>query len=67
MRREKIDVIEYKPKDEVIYRLDDYFKKYGYRYNRYGKLSNHINSRKFFNFVKTNRCNIATAKVPLIH
>ena len=67
MSREKIDVIEYKPKDEVIYRLDDYFKKYGYRYNRYGKLSNHINSRKFFNFVKTNRCNIATAKVPLIH
>ena len=67
MSREKIEVIEYKPKDEVIYRLDDYFKKYGYRYNRYEKLSNHINSRKYFNFVKTNRCNIATAKVPLIH
>ena len=67
MSREKIDVIEYKPKDEVLYRLDDYFKKYGYRYNKYGKIGNYINSRKYFNFVKTNTCNIGTAKVPLIH
>ena len=43
------------------------FERYGYKYNDYGKLSNHINSRKFYNFVKTNSCNIATAKVPLIH
>ena len=28
---------------------------------------NYINNRKFYNFVKTNSCNIATAKVPLIH
>ena len=67
LSRESVDIIEYKPKDEVIYRLDDYFKKYGYRYNRYGKLRDYINNRKYFNFVKTNRCNIATAKVPLIH
>ena len=67
MSREKVDVIGYKPKDEVIYRLDQYFKKYGYRYNKYDKLSNFINNRKFYNFVKTNSCNIGTAKVPLIH
>ena len=67
LSRESIDIIEYKPKDEVIYRIDDYFKKYGYRYNRYGKIGDYINNRKYFNFVKTNRCNIATAKVPLIH
>ena len=67
LSRQQIDVIEYKPKDEVIYRLDQYFKRYGYRYNRYGKIGDYINSRKFYNFVKTNSCNIATAKVPLIH
>ncbi len=67
LSRQNIDVIEYKPKDEVIYRLDQYFKRYGYRYNRYGKIGDYINSRKFYNFVKTNSCNIATAKVPLIH
>ena len=26
-----------------------------------------MNSRKYYNFVKTNSCNIASAKVPLIH
>ena len=67
LSRQKIDVIEYKPKDAVIYRLNQYFKRYGYRYNRYGKIGDYINSRKFYNFVKTNSCNIATAKVPLIH
>ena len=67
LSRQKIDVIEYKPKDEVIYRLDQYFKKYGYRYNRYGKIGNYINNRKYYNFVKTSSCNIATAKVPLMH
>ena len=67
LSRQQIDVIEYKPKDEVIYRLDQYFKRYGYRYNRYGKIGDYINNRKFYNFVKTNSCNIATAKVPLIH
>ena len=67
LSRQKIDVIEYKPKDVVIYKLDQYFKRYGYRYNRYGKIGDFINSRNFYNFVKTNSCNIATAKVPLIH
>ena len=67
LSRKKVDIIEYKPKEEVTERIDQYFKKYGYRYNKYDKLGRHMNSRKFFNFVKTNSCNIATAKVPLIH
>ena len=67
MSREKIDVIEYTPKQDVIFKLDQYFKKYGYRFNRYGKLGEYINNRKYYNFVKTSSCNIATAKVPLIH
>lgn len=64
---QKIALIKYQPKAKTMYRISRYFERYGYKYNEYGKLSNHINSRKFYNFVKTNSCNIATAKVPLIH
>ena len=64
---QKIDIIKYQPKAKTMFRISRYFERYGYKYNEYGKLSNHINSRKFYNFVKTNSCNIATAKVPLIH
>ena len=64
---QKIDIIKYEPKAHVNRKISMYFERYGYKYNEYGKLSNYINSRKFYNFVKTNSCNIATAKVPLIH
>ena len=67
LSRKKVDLIEYKAKDEVLERVDQYFKKYGYRYNKYDKLGQHMNSRKYYNFVKTNSCNITSAKVPLIH
>ena len=64
---QKIDIIKYQPKAKTMLRLSMFFERYGYKYNEYGKLSNYINSRKFYNFVKTSTCNIATAKVPLIH
>ena len=64
---QKIDIIKYQPKAKIMHRISMFFERYGYKYNEYGKLSNYINSRKFYNFVKTNSCNIATAKVPLIH
>ena len=64
---QKIDIIKYQPKAKTMNKISRYFERYGYKYNEYGKLSNYINSRKFYNFVKTNSCNIATAKVPLIH
>ena len=64
---QKIDILKYQPKAKTMFRISKYFERYGYKYNEYGKLSNYINSRKFYNFVKTNSCNIATAKVPLIH
>ncbi len=64
---QKIDIIKYEPKAKVKRKISMYFERYGYRYNEYGKLGNHINSRKYYNFVKTSSCNIATAKVPLIH
>ena len=64
---QKIALLKYQPKAKTMYRISRYFERYGYKYNEYGKLSNYINNRKFYNFVKTNSCNIATAKVPLIH
>ena len=64
---QKIDIIKYQPKAKIKFKINMYFEKYGYKLNEYGKLGNYINSRKYFNFVKTNSCNIATAKVPLIH
>ena len=65
--KQKIDIIKYEPTIKVKRRISMYFERYGYKYNTYGKLSNFINNRKFYNFVKTNSCNIVTAKVPLIH
>ena len=64
---QKIDIIKYQPKAKTKFKISMYFERYGYKYNEYGKLGNYINNRKYFNFVKTNSCNIATAKVPLIH
>ena len=64
---QKIDIIKYQPKAKTMVRISRYFERYGYKYNEYGKLENYINNRKYYNFVKTNSCNIATAKVPLIH
>lgn len=64
---QKIDILKYEPKAKVKRRISMYFERYGYKYNAYGKLGNYINSRKYYNFVKTDSCNIATAKVPLIH
>lgn len=64
---EKIDIIKYEPKPTIKRKISMYFERYGYKYNNYGKLGDFINNRKYYNFVKTNSCNIATAKVPLIH
>ena len=64
---QKIDIIKYEPTIKVKRRISMYFERYGYKYNTYDKLSKFINNRKFYNFVKTSSCNIATAKVPLIH
>ena len=63
----KIDIIKYQPKPSVMRRLNEYFKRFGYRVNKYSYLAFYLNNRKNYNFVKTNYCNISAAKVPLIH
>ena len=64
---QKIDIIKYEPKAHIKRKISMYFERYGYRYNGYGHLVDYINNRKYYNFIKTSSCNIATAKVPLIH
>ena len=61
----KVDIIKYEPNAKNKFKISMYFKRYGYRKNEYGKLSDYINNRKYFNYIKTNICNIATAKVPI--
>ena len=63
--RRKVDLIEYGPKDDKIEKINMYLTRYGYRCNRYMKLSRCINSRKYYNFVKTSSCNLRGDKVPI--
>lgn len=43
-------------------RIEHYFRKYGYRVNRYKKPN--TNTRKYFNFVKCIKCDVDSSKIP---
>lgn len=60
----KVDIIEYGLDDRTEARILDYITKYGYKVNSWEYLSDCINSRHYFNFVKTNVCNVKGSKVP---
>ena len=59
-----IDVLEYGIDQTVRDRLQIFFNRFGYKQNKYMKLKNIIHNRKYFNYVKTSVCGLATAKVP---
>ena len=60
----KIDLIEYKITDPYMEKIDKYFKRFGYAYNDWN-IPN-VRSRKYFNYIKTNVCNItSTNMIPL--
>ena len=62
----KIDLIEYKITDPYMEKIDKYFKRFGYAYNDWN-IPN-VRSRKYFNYIKTNVCNItSTNMIPLEH
>lgn len=63
----RIDVIEYGIHEAIYDKLYDYFKRYGYRLNRYATLGNMINSRKYYNYIKTNICNLKGEQLPIEH
>ena len=58
----KVDIIEYGLDFRYKQRIYDYFVKYGYKVNRWEQIN--INSRRYFNFIKTNICNIVGQNVP---
>ena len=58
----KVDIIEYGLDFRYKQRIYDYFVKYGYKVNRWEQIN--VNSRKYFNFIKTNICNIVGQNVP---
>ena len=53
----RIDLIEYSITGPYREKIDNHFKRFGYAYNDWGQPN--INSRKYFNYIKTNICNIA--------
>ena len=62
--RERIDLIEYELLPAAKNRLTNYFKRYGYKYNRYTQLRNCVYARPHYNYVKTHVANIPSEKVP---
>lgn len=62
--KQRIDLIEYELLPSAKNRLSNYFKRYGYKYNRYTQLYNCVYARPHFNYVKTHVANIPSEKVP---
>lgn len=58
----KIDIIEFGLDFRYKHRIYDYFVKYGYKVNKWEKIN--VNSRQYFNFIKTNTCNIVGDEIP---
>lgn len=58
----KIDIIEFGLDFRYKHRIYDYFVKYGYKINKWEKIN--VNSRRYFNFIKTNNCNIVGDEIP---
>ena len=63
----RIDLIEYAVTDPYMERIDNHFKRFGYAYNDWGTPK--IDSRKYFNYIKTNVCNITDhgSDIPIEH
>ena len=62
--KQRIDLIEYELLPSAKNRLTNYFKRYGYKYNRYTQLRNCVYARPHYNYVKTHVANIPSEKVP---
>ena len=58
----KVDIIEFGLDFRYKHRIHDYFTKYGYKVNKWKYIN--VNSRKYFNFIKTNTCNIVGENIP---
>ena len=59
---QKVDIIEFRPHYSYMQRIQRYFNRYGYAINDYDKIN--FKSRRYFNYIKTQICNIGTTRVP---
>lgn len=59
-----VALVEYEINKNAKIRLSNFFKRYGYKYNTYNNLSHVMYNRKYYNYVKTNVCNIFGNNVP---
>lgn len=64
LSNKKLDLIEYTVTDEQAEKLSDHFRMYGYSFNRWRPIQALIKSRKYFNYIQTNICNIHGDKIP---
>ena len=62
--KRRIDLIEYELLPSAKNRLSNYFKRFGYKYNRYTQLRNCVYARPHYNYVKTHVANITSNVVP---
>lgn len=58
----RIDIIEFGLDFRYKHRIYNYFVKYGYKVSKWEKIN--VNSRRYFNFIKTNTCNIVGENIP---
>lgn len=58
----RIDIIEFGLDFRYKHRIYNYFVKYGYKVSKWEKIN--VNSRCYFNFIKTNTCNIVGENIP---
>ena len=63
--KQRVDLIEYGLNSDYENRISNYFKRYGYKQNKYGYPN--LKSRKYWNFIKFTKCNIDSAKIPSEH
>lgn len=61
----KVEIYEYGLLPNIENRIKAYFKRYGYKVNRYGVPL--LRSRKYWNFVKTSHAEINAPKIPMRH
>ena len=60
----KVDLIEYSILDKPKNRINEYFKRYGYKCNDYWSLFALMYIRPHYNYIKTSVCNIYSESVP---
>lgn len=63
----KVQLYRYGLTEEYAERLGDYFALYGYKINKLQNLTKCINSRYYYNYIKTIGANIVSKKVPKSH